>query len=244
MRQAAALAISVVLAAGAMTAAGANDAGRAGVYPRDEVVFGRTYGDWSAAWRQWADSLPATDHPLFDTAPCDRGQSGPVWFLGGRFCSPDVNQGCMNLPAIRTCTVPAGKALYFPVLNNACLDAEASIGMCGDASPSLTEIRSKLAADLDGTTGLSVTLDGKPVKGDLKKEFRVQSPAYPTILPDGNLLQALGETEIGAGTYLGVDDGVYLMLQPLRKGEHILNFKGTFPQYDFSLDFTYKLIVE
>jgi len=31
---------------------------------------------------------------------------------------------------------------------------------------------------------------------------------------------------------------------PLNKGDHILNFKGTFPQFDFSLDFTYKLVVK
>ena len=72
----------------------------------------------------------------------------------------------------------------------------------------------------------------------------MQSPVYTTLMPEGNLLQVLGETVIGAGTYLGVDDGVYVMLRPLPKGEHTLNFKGTFPQFDFSLDFTYKLIVK
>ncbi len=53
-----------------------------------------------------------------------------------------------------------------------------------------------------------------------------------------------GEVEIVARTYLGVDDGVCVMLKPLPKGVHILNFKGTFPQLPFSLDFTYQLIVE
>ena len=37
------------------------------VFPRDAVVFGRTYADWSAAWYQWVSSMPATANPLFDT---------------------------------------------------------------------------------------------------------------------------------------------------------------------------------
>jgi hypothetical protein len=219
-------------------------AGSPGVLPRDAVVFGRAYGEWSAAWHQWADSMPALKHPLFDTAPCSEGQSGPVWFLGGRFCAPEVNPDCVSAPAVRGCTVPAGKALYFPVLNISCLVAEANNNLCLDAGPFITQMRATLAGAMDQTTGLRVTLDGKPLKINLKRDFRVQSPVYTTIMPEGNLLQALGETVIGAGTYVGVDDGIYVMLEPLRKGSHVLNFQGTFPQFDFSLDFTYELTVQ
>ena len=214
------------------------------VYVRDAVVFGRAYGEWSAAWHQWADSMPANKHPLFDTASCSEGQSGPVWFLGGRFCAPEINPDCVSAPAVRECAVPAGKALYFPVLNISCLVTEATNNLCLDAGPFITQMRAAMAGTMDQTTGLKVTLDGNPLKVNLKRDFRVQSPVYTTIMPDGNLLQALGEPVIGAGTYIGVDDGVYVMLKPLRKGEHILNFKGTFPQFDFSLDFTYKLVVK
>ena len=221
-----------------------DDAAPARVYARDSVVFGRAYGEWSAAWHQWADSMPATKHPLFDTAPCSEGQSGPVWFLGGRFCAPEVNANCENVPVVRECTVPAGKALYFPVLNISCLDAEAKNNFCGTAGPFITEMRAFVTGAIDETTDLAVTLDGKPLKVNLKRDFRVQSPVYTSIMPEGNLLQALGETVIGAGTYFGVDDGVYVMLKPLHKGDHTLNFKGRFPQFDFSLDFTYKLTVK
>src|SRR4051795_351517 len=53
--------------------------------------YGRTYGDWSARWWQWALAIPVHSppfgdrigHPLFDLtgARCGVGQSGPVWFL-------------------------------------------------------------------------------------------------------------------------------------------------------------------
>jgi hypothetical protein len=214
-------------------------------YPRDTVVFGGTYADWSAAWRQWADSLPAKHHPLFDTADCNKGQSGPVFFLGGRFCAPDINPSCENAPAERSCTVPNGKALYFPVLNTSCLDGEAKNGLCLKAGPIVTEMRSQLAAIINKTTGLQVTVDGQPLTVDLKRDFRVQSAVYPSILPEGNLYQALGEPQIGPGNYLGVDDGIYVMLKPLKKGAHTLNFKGKFTDpFVFDLDFTYKLNVK
>src|SRR5437867_3706794 len=44
--------------------------GNPGVYPPTSPVFGRTYAEWSAAWWQWALSLPVDQHPLFDTADC------------------------------------------------------------------------------------------------------------------------------------------------------------------------------
>src|SRR5262245_57270273 len=59
----------------------------ADVFPVHSHPFGMTYGQWSAAWWQWATSLSADHHPLFDTADLSTGQSGHVWFLGGTFFS-------------------------------------------------------------------------------------------------------------------------------------------------------------
>lgn len=219
------------------------DSGQSAAYARDELIYGKTYADWSVVWRQWADSLPANKHPLFDTAPCNTGQSGPVFMLGGRFCAPDIND-CDSLPAERVCEVPAGKAIYFPIVNSSCLDAEAKNGLCLKAGPSITEIRAQLATIINNTAELSVSLDNKPVNLNLKRDFRVQSQVYPSILPSGNLYEAFGETQIVAGNYLGVDDGIYVLLKPLKKGKHKLNFKGKFTDpFQFDLDFTYDLTV-
>jgi hypothetical protein len=214
------------------------------VFSRDSVIYGRSYGDWSAAWQQWADSIPADQHPLFDNADCSRGQSGNVWFLGGKFCSIDDPE-CPNEPAERSCTVPAGTALYFPVVNFGCLNIEAENGLCGEGVGAfITQMRSAIGKDIDQTTNLQVTVDEKQIKNDrLKGDFRVQSSVFTAKLPNGNLLQAIGYEQITAGTYWGVDDGVYVMLKALSPGDHTINFKGRFPQYNFDLDFTYHLNV-
>src|SRR5438067_362973 len=80
------------------------------VVPPDQTVAGETYGEWSAEWWQWAFSLPVDQHPLFDTADCSEGQSGPVWFLGGTFVATDLGSGVFLGQADRTCTIPANKA--------------------------------------------------------------------------------------------------------------------------------------
>src|SRR5450759_3973808 len=80
------------------------------------VAYGRTYSEWSAAWEQWSYSIPVAQHPLFDNGDCSVGQSGPVWFLGGKFCANNTpNCGTNNV--VRSCSVPGKKALYIPVLN-------------------------------------------------------------------------------------------------------------------------------
>ena len=52
----------------------------------NSIVYGRTFSEWDAEWQQWAYSIPVAKHPLFDIGNCSEGQSGMVWFLGGKFC--------------------------------------------------------------------------------------------------------------------------------------------------------------
>jgi hypothetical protein len=39
-------------------------------------AYGRSYGQWSPRWWQWAFSMPIDLHPLYDTADCSTEQSG------------------------------------------------------------------------------------------------------------------------------------------------------------------------
>ena len=70
--------------------------------------FGKTYGAWSSAWWQYVAAQPVSSNPLFDPtgAGCRNAQSGKVFFLVGDATSPRDQ-----------CTVPAGKALFFPLVN-------------------------------------------------------------------------------------------------------------------------------
>lgn len=199
-----------------MSGPGANNPG---VLPPNSHPYGATYGEWSARWWQWAFSLPMDHHPLLDTADCSAGQTGKVWFLGGSFAQATV---------VRTCTIPTGTALFFPVVNT-----EASF-LEGNGTTE-QELRAVAAATMDTATNLSAQIDGRTIQA--LPDYRVQSPLF-TIgpLPDNNLFGVAAGT-----TSQSVSDGVYLMLAPLSVGAHTIHFQGTIA--GFSLDVTYNLTV-
>ncbi len=203
----------------------------------DAVAYGRTYSEWSAAWQQWALSIPVANHPLFDNGDCSVAQSGKVWFLGGKFCAIN-DPNCGTNHVVRSCSVPSGKALYIPILN-----AEWSVLEMNDPKYQITDLRSNAALNMDGAANLSFNVDGLRVP-NLKKDFRVQSTAFMFTLPDDNLFTAVGEGPYTGGSYFpGVDDGVYVMLAPLPAGQHTIHFHGSLPVWHFTLDVTYHLTV-
>jgi hypothetical protein len=202
------------------------------IFDRDSVVYGRTFSEWSAEWNQWSYSFPVANHPLFDNADCTAGQSGPVWFLGGMFKS---SGGVFK--TVRTCTVPYGKLLFFPVADfeDSALE-ERVIGNPDEAHQQIGTLRT-VTSSVEGATDIYCKIDGKPVR-NLWPRFSVQSTAFGFTIPDDNLLTAVYGTKFDAGTYFpAVDDGYYMMLS-LAPGNHVLHFGAS-----SWLDVTYNLAV-
>ncbi len=215
------------------------------VIDRDSVAYGRTYSELSAAWWQWAFSIPVASHPLFDNGDCSVGQAGSVWFLGGKFV-PVGGPPASGASANRSCLVPADKALYFPILNGEDSAPEEIAGAgCGNLPPliqgTIAELRQCAAPGFDGAIDLSATIDGHSIQ-NLQTNFRVQSSVFGFTLPDDNLLKATG-VNIPAGTYYpSAGDGFYVMLAPLSPGHHVLYTHGAFSN-GFYEDITYHLYV-
>lgn len=82
------------------------------IIDRDAVAYGRTYSEWNAAWEQWADSIPTANHPLFDNGNCSVGQSGPVWFLGGKFIA--IGGSGSYTGVVRNCNVHSERRSMSP----------------------------------------------------------------------------------------------------------------------------------
>src|SRR5262245_18638881 len=104
----AALVICLVLNAGAV-AAQTNRQTNPGIAPIQSRPHGQSYSDWAAQWWQWALETPVSVNPVVDKTGvhCAEGQSDHVWFLAGAFGGGTVK---------RTCTVPTGTALFFPLI--------------------------------------------------------------------------------------------------------------------------------
>ncbi|MBA2534116.1 MAG: hypothetical protein H0V21_03830 [Rubrobacter sp.] len=194
-------------------------------------------GGLAADWWQWALAEPVSDNPLVGGDPnysedqCD-GQPlsevpGKKWFLAGSFDGSTVE---------RTCTMPVGTQLFFPVGNVIYVNTD----------PTDTE---QLARDYvngfidsmlaDPEFEIRVTVDGKQIKS--KRIVRTDSPLFTVTLPENSLFSRFG---VPAGEYDAVADGLWAVLPPLSKGEHTIHFEISAPSLDFSQGNTYHLSVE
>lgn len=220
-----AIGILICAALYAIHGAGAKSDGSPKIIDRDSIAYGRTYGEWSAAWQQWAASIPTSRHPLFDNGDCSTGQTGPVWFLGGKFCP--LGEVCSMRNVIRNCSVPAGKALYFPILNveDSVLEERLVENPGKPQYQQIPWMRASLESDLTNAR-VACTIDGTAVPHLLEK-FRVQSVAFSFTLPADNYFTSFYGTRFPEGAHFpAVDDGWYLMLAPLPPGHHVLRLEG------------------
>ncbi|MGH9839382.1 MAG: hypothetical protein ACREEM_11425, partial [Blastocatellia bacterium] len=199
--------------------------------------FGHTYGEWSAKWWQFVFSIPAPDNPLLNDDKCSAGQSGKVWFLTGKLC---IGVGCPPvLNVVRTCTIPSGTALFFPIANS---EAD-NLGVVPPLS--LEQLREFARLGQDGVLSMTAEIDGRTVNGldpAISSPYRVVSPVFDYTIPDNNIYQALG-LPFGAQTVHGaVADGAFLMLAPLSVGPHVIHFTASFGG-GFGFDITYHINV-
>lgn len=190
-----------------------------GVLPPGSRSHGTTYAELSGAWWQWALAGTTADNPVADTTGVNCGvrQSGSIWFLAGTFGGG----------VTRTCQVPSGKALFFPLVNTVWANDP------GGAA-TVEELRELANADLAGATA-SAEIDGTSVA--VTEDYLVESTVFDLALTADNVLGA------PAGTYApAVAAGFHLLLAPLSRGPHELHFEGCFAN-GFCVEATYHLIV-
>src|SRR5262249_18455653 len=127
-------------------------------------------------WQQVL-SIPASVNPLLDAtgADCMVGQDGSVWFLVGTFGLSSAN---------RTCSIPEGVSLYFPVVDWFSYNTPNLCGQVGNLTAA--QQRAFVKPFIDSAIGLSVEVDDKPVK----KISRVQSDVYTVAQPADNIFVA------------------------------------------------------
>jgi hypothetical protein len=189
-------------------------------------------------WWQWAMSIPTSVNPLLDTTGdnCMVGQRGSIWFLGG------VNGGGS---AERTCSVPEGLPVFFPVTN---IIFANSPNVCGQGPENFTVkfMRGVVKPLVDSFRNLSVTVDGQDVKKTLLQ--RVQSDPFEVALPEDNLFVAPCSTQTPPGSPAGiyspaVDDGYYVALPPLKLGSHTIHFHADNADGTVAQDVVYHVTV-
>jgi hypothetical protein len=182
-----------------------------------EQIGGKTQLELSVQWWQWAASFDQNDSPVADRtgAQCANGQSGDVWFLAGTYGTKRT---------IRTCRVPFGKTLFFPLINYVVMPSEGGPTNCASVTRDANRITSNptlLVLDLNG-----------------QKFTNLQAHRLATrrCFDVGALTKEKQRIFPSAG------NGYYAAIRPLPKGTHTLEFGGVLPSMIQAVSYT--LIVE
>lgn len=208
------------------------------LYPVDSNPFGRHHKEWLADWWKFNLAISAEDHPNYmdltkskdntkDSSKCFVGEdmANNVLFLG----VPPVED---KFP-VRTCDVPAGKAIFLPIESSQCDYGTEGINNEND-------LKKCAKAGNDGVVA-SISLDG------VKSDYQVEKNRIMTDLFNITMNNKLmGDY---SGTFRALSEGYTVFLIPLTVGDHKLSYAVSVvnpidPVYDYSQNATYNLIVK
>jgi len=216
------------------------------LFPRQATPFGASYEEWAGAWWQWALAIPKAENPILG-GPCELHQTGDVFFLAG------TTGGAST----RSCTIPAGKGIFFPIANyiyKACPEFVGKLAnyTCEDSmSEDVLNERTLLWSTYDKS--LLLEIDGVAVDGldEYNAHSEVFTETSSTNVSERVFPSCAGPIEANpCGVPVGtsrsaVSDGYWAMLHPLPVGQHQIHFAATIyrPTGPFSLDVTYNIVV-
>jgi len=202
------------------------------VLPPQAHAYGKSYGEWGAAWWEWALSFPYATNPIFDTTGQygSQGQNQIPWFLAG-------NAGGASE---RSITIPSGRPLFFPLISfendYPCPDPTFQPAPGQSLQDFLTE---GVASIIDQVDVLSADVDGASIPN--LSSYRATS-GLDYFTGDPSLTSTFDGCITGSSQAF-VTDGYWLMLAPLPPGHHTLHFSGGISAFGFEDDVTYHLTV-
>lgn len=194
-----------------MASAGAASAAEpASVVAPAAKVAGATSAEWSTKWWQWAMSTPPGTRPYEDAtgSQCAEGQQGSVWFLAGTHGDSVVN---------RTCTIPKGKYIFFPVINMVYYSMR-------DRHVACDAVRASASANNDHLQYAIVKIDGIVVP-DVKR-FRARAEGCFDAFARAPYAGKPGAFAPAAS------DGFWIMLNPPQTGRHHISVRANYANPD------------
>lgn len=177
------------------------------LYDRSVHPLGKSWESWVSTWCKWMLSIPKKKNPSLDETGkhCSSNQNEKkVWFLTGTFGNV--------IPIKRACIIPAGKAIFFPILMK-----EDSLEEDSDLK-TVSELRNRCRDAMNRVIDMEASIDGLIVKR--LHHYRVQSNAFYLTFPKDNVY------DVRPGRTLSVCDGFWLFIRPLELGKHEISFKG------------------
>ena len=208
---------------------------KASIMPPNARFRGLSYQDLEARFWQTLFAIPVVDddHPLISGGAVDAGNG--ITILAAPFGGAELD-----------ITIPAGTALFFPIVNTEVSELEPD-PFHGDDEAEQRD----LANDwMDQAYDLAATIDGVPVR-NLMSTYRFESEQFVFgPLPENNIFDFFGLPDTVGATSTAVDAGFYLLLNPLSVGEHEIHISGGLdpftpddPTDDIVIDTTFHVTV-
>lgn len=196
------------------------------VFPGD-FVNNIPLESYANSWWQWTYTMPKELSPIRDTTGenCHIRQKGDVWYLAGGYGSSVIR---------RTCEIPEGKYIFFPIINMVYYPRQIGSLSCEDA---------KAAAALNNDELLIIDVELDDLKSSNPAHLRLSSDECFNLL--GLIPKELEPPRI----YPAATDGYWAMLKPLSKGTHTLKFQAKYDREEGAYskmvqDIEYVLIVK
>ena len=164
------------------------------LYERNLHPVGKSWEKWAAMWCNWL-SIPKKKNPAIDETGkyCSLNQTNEnVWFLTGTFGN--------LVPVKRKCTIPPGKAIFFPIL-----EKEDSFQEDQDLKTE-EELKKRSTDATNRLIHVEATIDGQKV--DRLENYRVQSEVFDLTFPEDNVY------DLRPGLTRSVCDGYWLFIKP------------------------------
>lgn len=196
--------------------------------PPDAKVAGRALAEYANLWWQWAYSMSPEESAVVDTtgAHCHVNQSGDIWFLAGGYGTSLIQ---------RSCTVPADKHVFFPVINMVYTPPLRIPVTC-------EQVMRGAALNNEMLLAIAVEIDGELLSDP--ERYRLKSPECFDLA--GGIPADRGALRV----YPSATDGYWMMLKPLARGKHVLRFQARYLRpggdsySDMAQDIEYQLTVQ
>jgi hypothetical protein len=220
----------LVMAVGLSVQAGDGKANPKVLAPNSKP-YGKTYGEWGAAWQQWVIKTTTENCPVTDNTG-ERalvGQSAPVYFLAGTFGEMLGTPWEAPNPVTRDVTIPAGVALCIPINDWGVIYPE--------DFPEGTSPEDAIAMGYEWLNGafdempesdLLCVVDGVAITN--LRQYRSQSEPFMIYAPADNvyndIVSSWGYPPYAEGWHLSISDGYYVILAPLSAGQHTIHLRS------------------
>jgi len=179
------------------------------IFPPNIKPFGLSYEDHIKNYWKFALSLPNDVNPWNDETGkmCRNGQEA-------------VNSSIFYLPAsgggnfTRVCKIPAGSAIFIPVL----IGEYSLLELGKDAKPEDLPVFAK--NDQDNMHVFTLAIGDKKLDTNDLKKYGIVTGLFNLTFPENNLFGT------DPGSTLAAADGYYVITEPLEKGTYVIRTYG------------------